>query len=232
MAELEARGRCAPPEGEEPGQRCSGAGGAGRHVREAGGSAPQRLAQDARHRQPRALVYQRTWVLLSNGMLCWLRGGVAGAWGRRSWLGDAAGPAPRLPVALLPGQQGCSHCGLPVQSAALAGKPHCEFRALPEPHDEVFPPRNTAFKPGLGSLIRIQKIKPPASLPPGGSARPGCAAASSGAHLRRSHTQWHTTSWPRGGLAPCVVCALVPLFLMLPDHMCPSPRLTALPTFK
>lgn len=158
-------------------------------------------------------------------MWCWLPCGVAGAWCRRSWLGDAAGPAPRLPRAPLPGQRGSSHCGLPVPRAPRAGKPLGECRRFAPGLNvaEVSPPRNTAFE--LGSLIHVPERKPPASPGPGGCARPGCAAARSGADFRRSRT-----FWLRGGLSPCVVCALAPLLLMLPVHMCPL--LTAMPAFK
>lgn len=90
------------------------------------------LARGAQHLQQRALVYQRTWVLFLIGRFCWLRGGVAGAWGRTLWLGDAAELAPPPSGALLAGQHGCPHCGILAQLATLAAEPDCEFRASPK----------------------------------------------------------------------------------------------------
>ena len=43
-------------------------------MREEGGRAPHGLALGTRLRETRALVYQRTWVLFLNGMLCWQLG--------------------------------------------------------------------------------------------------------------------------------------------------------------
>lgn len=113
---------------------------------------------------------------------------MAGAWGRPRRLGDAAGPAPRPLRALLTGLQGCPHCGLPAQRVARAGEPDGEFRALPKP-----PPRRRVpasqcclLNPRLGSLLHIPGTKPPASLRPGGRARPGSAATGSGA-LSHAH---------------------------------------------
>ena len=61
-------------------------------MREEGGRAPHGLAPGTRLRETRALVYQRTWVLFLNGMLCWQLGRVAGAWGCPRRLGDAVEP--------------------------------------------------------------------------------------------------------------------------------------------
>ena len=69
-----------------------------------------------------------------------MRSRVAGAWDRGLWLGDAAGPAPRLPRALLANHGDCLHCGLPAQSAAQVRKPESEFRALPEPQSRLLVP--------------------------------------------------------------------------------------------
>lgn len=227
---LEAQGRFAAPEGEEPGQRCCNAGGAGRHVREEGGSAPRRLAQEARRRQPRALVYQRTWVLFSNGMLCWLHCRVAGAWGRRSWLGDAAGPAPRLPMALLPDQRGSSHCGLPVQCAAWAGK---TLRVSSSAQTSAWmrcSRRVTLFLCWLRHSRSGNKATSFSSTWRQCQTRllrPPVPEQISDAHVLTGtqHSGREADSHP-------VVCALAPLLLMLPVHMSPFLRLTAMPTFK
>ncbi|XP_044613276.1 uncharacterized protein [Equus asinus] len=141
---------------------------------------------------------------------CWQQRRVAGAWGRPRRLGDAAGPAPRPLRALLTGLQGCPHFGLPAQRVARAGEPDGEFRALPKP-----PPRRRVpasqcclLNPRLGSLLHIPGTKPPASLRPGGRARPGSAATGSGA-LSHAHVLTGTQHASREVDSPHPACLTV-----------------------
>lgn len=152
-------------------------------MREESGRAPHWLARSARHCHPRALVYRCTWVLFLKGSECWLHGRVAGAWSRRSSWGTRRGPHRGFPMALCAGHRGCPHRGLPAPSEAWAGELGSAFRALSKPWRRLrFPPGNIVFsKPGLRSLTHIPGTKPPASLRPGSSARPACAATGSGA---------------------------------------------------
>lgn len=146
---------------------------------------------------------------------------MAGAWGRPRWLGDAAGPAQRLPRALLPEQRDCPHCGLPMQSGAQTRKPHYEFCALPKPQRRRGVPatEHCLRKPGLGSLIHIPGTKPPASLRPRGRARPDFTRSHTDTQHPGCEVDSHYLAWfvPLLQMSPRP-CVLVSLGLQL----CPS----------
>lgn len=147
---------------------------------------------------------------------------VAGAWDSGLWLGDAAGPAPRLPRALLGSHGGCPHCGLLARSAARVGKPRVSFALCRSLNvDYMFPLRNTAFfKPGSVPSFRFQEqshlLLFDLEAVPDQTTRPPVLEQTSQAHIvtstqyRGHEVDFHYPAW------------FVPSFL-LPHSVCACP---------
>lgn len=123
----------------------------------------------------------------------WLALGAAGAgWGTRR------GPLHGFPWRCFQASEALPTAGFQCSRRLGTERLFAGFALCPSLNvDEVFPPRNTVFfEPGLGSFIHVPEIKPPASLPPGGSARPGCCG-----HQFRSRFQTLTYSLAHNILA-------------------------------
>lgn len=126
------RGGARLSEGEESKPRWSGAGGAGRHVREEGGRAPYWLARARGAVAARACLPAHVGVIFKWNVVLAARlsGGRVGPPALAVGRGR---PAQRPLPALLTGQPGCPYFGLPAPRLARPWEPNGEFRALPKP---------------------------------------------------------------------------------------------------